>query len=129
MGMHTHQCTQNYFQKYKCKILTPQVIPFRNLIAILYSLLPLRLIFVLHSKNTCLRLSTIFCNYTKPWSTEISSSSELFWWSLYNMLVIHQVFIYQKQKKRVSSIISFSLQRFHRVQITVLEWKLYVAYF
>lgn len=76
MGMHTHQCTQNYFQKYKCKILTPQVMPFRNLIAILYSLLPLRLIFVLQSKNTCLRLSTIFCKYTKPWSTEISSSSD-----------------------------------------------------
>lgn len=76
MGKKTHEYTQNYFQKYKCKLLTPQVKPFRNLIATLYSLLSSRLIFLLESKNAGLSPSTIFCKYIKPCSTEISSSSD-----------------------------------------------------
>jgi len=106
MGMHTYKYTQRYFQKYKCRILTRHVMPFRNSIATLYSLVPLTLIFVPESKNICLSPSIIFCKDTNPWSTEISSSSDRTflmkpfqkYWSYLG---------YLSKTEKVSSIISF----------------------
>lgn len=72
MGMNTQEYIHNYFGKYKCKLLTlhhrtpsPQSMTFRNLIAKLHSLLPLRLVCFLESKSKCLRPTTFFSTSTQ----------------------------------------------------------------
>lgn len=105
-----HEYTQNYFQNDECKILThttPQLMPFRNLIAALYSLLPLRLIFLLESKTTQsinnflqVHKATHHCHQLKlRWNF----SDEAFTRTAGHASVVYL----SKTAKRVSSIISF----------------------
>lgn len=74
--------------------------------------------------------STIFCEHTKPPTADTSSSSDGTFltkplqkcWPCIGCL-----FIENGKKSFIHS--QFSLWMFHRAQITVLEWKLCVAYF